>query len=266
MTRKKIAKEIIISLILITIMFLGFFGLSFLSSNIFEEKENISNEIAELSEQIKNINPLQKLWYDLVKADKFNISFEKFNLQYNGIEKREFLYNLAKNNEFYNGSYDDFNIKYFPNESALKYAYELAKDKQNSSFTSEYALKMEKYNHNLSFSNFKDSIIGDNNLTKKTHELFVLDGYNGGYQDFRNLMSKNVFDTIITINYIDSKTQLISKLETRREKLNESYFNINNSKIIKFLAFILLTLYLLRLLIYLLKWSLKTIKTNANTL
>ena len=151
MTRKKIAKEIIISLILITIMFLGFFGLSFLSSNIFEEKENISNEIAELSEQIKNINPLQKLWYDLVKADKFNISFEKFNLQYNGIEKREFLYNLAKNNEFYNGSYDDFNIKYFPNESALKYAYELAKDKQNSSFTSEYALKMEKYNHNLSF-------------------------------------------------------------------------------------------------------------------
>ena len=123
MTRKKIAKEIIISLILITIMFLGFFGLSFLSSNIFEEKENISNEIAELSEQIKNINPLQKLWYDLVKADKFNISFEKFNLQYNGIEKREFLYNLAKNNEFYNGSYDDFNIKYFPNESALKYAY-----------------------------------------------------------------------------------------------------------------------------------------------
>lgn len=208
--------------------------------------ETIKTKNEVLVKKIENIEPLQKLWYELKVIKRFNGDYKKFLDEYGNIQKSEFLFNLTKNNNLCGSckNLGDFNVEYYRHQSALEDAYKIYK---NFEF--------------LEFNAFYDSIMTNESFTKKNYELFVLHGYSGSSTDFIELIREEIKQdkslTYSSINEIETK---IETNKTEQEKIKSSIFYSSSSNLIEYLLWILGIIYGLRIIFFILRWSIQKVK------
>ena len=195
---------------------------------------------------VKKIDPLQKLWYELKVIKRFNGDYKKFLDEYGNIQKSEFLFNLAKNNNLCDSfkNLDDFNVEYYRQQSALKDAYEI----------------YNKFKY-LEFNAFYDSIMTNESFTKKNYELFVLKGYSGSSADFIELIrEERKHDKSLRYSSINEIETKIETNKTEQERIKSSIFYSSSGNLIEYLLWILGIIYGLRIIIFILRWSIQKVK------
>ena len=234
--KKRVAREIVIAGILFFLLLLTYFILAELKDNRNKNLKSLEGEQREL----EIIEPFKRLWFDLKGKKRFNGTYDLFLSEYGTFDKNEVLFNLAKNNELYSGNLVDFQLEYYKNESALDYLYNM---KELRSF--EYEV-------------FLDSIKTNDNFTKRCYEFFILDGYNGSFLDFKELMRKErELNKNFTYKRIENiKTEIETNKESQKD-LKASFINDITDNLQKYLIWILLSFYGLRIIFYAFKWGLK---------
>lgn len=191
---------------------------------------------------VQDIEPFQKLWYEFKVINRFNGDYKDFLDEYGNIQKSEFIFSLAKNNNLYDKNLDDFNVKYYRHQSALKAAYDVYRD--------------FKY---LEYNAYCDSIMTNESFTKKNYELFVIEGYKRSLTDFIELIrEKRKYDKSLTYSYINDIETEIETIKTEQKRIKNSIFYSNN--LIEYLIWIFVIINGLRIIIFILRWSIQKVK------
>lgn len=243
MTQKRIAREVLIAGSILIVLVLAYSIFSMISNKKHNNLNVLKSKQEVLVKKFEDIEPFQKLWYELRQKKRFNEDYKDFLTEYGNIQRSEILFNLAKNNDLVEDNLDDFKIKYYKQESALEYLH-----------------KMNKFK-SLEFNVFYDSIMTNENFTKKSYEMFILDGYNGSLIDFIELMrEKRKFDESMTYSSINDIEADIETNKTGLEGIKDLEFYSKSTNLIEYLLWILGIICGLRIIIYILKWSMQNAK------
>lgn len=210
MTQKSIAREKLFAGLTLIILALAYFTILFVGNKKHNNLDTLKRKQEVLVERFENIEPFQKLWYELRKKKRFNEDYNDFLIEYGKIQRSEILFNLSSNNDLFEGNLYDFCIKYYIHQSALKNLYELDKFKT------------------LEFNVFYDSIMTNERFTKKSYDTFILEGYNGSLNNFINLMREkrknNESISYSSIKNIEADIEM-NKMEQERIKNSIFYYN-----------------------------------------
>ena len=242
MIQKRVAREIILAGVLFIILSLTYLALSKIEKNTYNNLEAIKKTQYELETTFENIEPYQRLWFELKEKNRFNGTYNDFLKEYGTFQKSEVLFNLAKNNDLYDKPLDDFQVDYYKQESALQYLY-----------------NMESF-QTLEYEVFLDSIMLNETFTKNSYEMFIFDGYNKSLTDFKELMrGKRTYDESITYTSLKDYQTQIELNKAEQDKIKTSIFYSISDRLLKYLVWLLCIIYGLRIIYFLFKWSLRKI-------
>lgn len=240
-TKKIIAREFIY-LIVTTILFLIVF---FCCLYLFERNDKLSKEIKNKIEAIDDSLPKkQLLWIELSDIEFYTDSYKEFQTKYSSVENQKFLYQQLKNNNIYTKSLSDFRLKYFRKDLANEDIYEL--------YRNEYGwVSEEKFN----------SLLKKPEVVNWLYKKFVETGYKHSFTDFKNLIS-GTEHKVLSNSELKREFEKRKKLEEDLEKKENSIFNgsFGDDEIFAIGLIVFSLLFLLRYLIYGIKWSINQLK------
>ena len=247
------AREFLIIIILAVISISAYFITIKRNSNIRVNIMAISSEFDVIQNKIDNHGgAFFKHWLLLQRQGAFEGNYESFIEEYGDYSKRELLYKLSQNNNLYiNFRRDNFYKKMYFNNYHLDELYENYK---NTYLTRYYDTSHKFSKPKMSFSAFKKMLFSNEDFLKKNYQLYIIrDDYDLSIETFKGIISTD-YQTF-NINP-DKYFALIPK---RNLKSSEIY-NLKNSLFFDVEVYIfmfILSVYGLRLLILLLRWSIK---------
>jgi len=213
MKQKSITREILFTGLILIVLALGYLTILFIGNKRHNNLDALKSKKEVLVERFEKIEPFQKLWYELRKKKRFNEDYNDFVIEYGEIQRSEILFNLTRNNDLFEGNLNDFCIKYYRHQSALKDSYELDKFET------------------LEFKVFCDSIMTNESFTKNKYDIFILQGYNGSLNNFIKLMrgkrKNNEYLSYSSIKNIEADIEM-NKMQQDRIKNSIFYYNSGN--------------------------------------
>ena len=240
-TKKIIAKEFIYLILGTILFFIIYFGCLY-----FQERNYKSSK--ELEKKIENITDVlskkQLLWFGLSEDKFYSDSFNEFQVKYSDFENQKLLYQQLINNELYTKSLSDFRLKYFRKDKAYEDIYQLYLNQNGR-------IEKEKFN----------SLLKDSKVTNWLYKRFVGEGYKHTFADFNKLIfgpDDKILSEYELRNELEKRKTLEQKLKNKKSSMFNNKFG--DDEIFGIALIVFSILFLLRYLIFGIKWSIKQLK------
>ena len=240
-TKKIIAREFIYLIMGTILFFIIYFGCLYFQERNYKSSKELENRI----ENITDVLPKKQLLWIGLSEDKFySDSYNEFQLKYSNVENQKFLYQQLKNNELYTKSLFDFRLKYFRKELAYEEIYQLYRNENGW-------VEKDKFN----------SLLKDSKVMNWLYKSSVEEGYKHTFADFNKLIF-GLEDQILSESELRIELEKRKILEQKLEKKKSSIFNnsFGDDEIFGIALIVFSLLFLLRYLIYGIKWSIKQLK------
>ena len=248
--KKILAREILTVIGVVVVSLLIYFILNNISQNLIEKDRKLSQEIETL-DKTKRVNyqnieneSLKKVWESFTNNSIYEGTYDDFLKDYGDYSYSEILYRLAKNNGLFTKSLNDFRVKYFTSDQAIRDAYSLWKRPANSTNISYY-----------NFEYFYNNIIKDKEFALVSYETFLKTGYKNSFENFQKLI-RNKSSIKIDPKILNKTSKLIESQQKLRNKILFDYrFSIELIVVCMIIVF-----YSLRFLLFIIIWSIKQLK------
>lgn len=227
---RRLKQELLILGLLLCLFVIGLLVFNRAEKSEIQQTEDLTKLNDSLVTRFEQIEPLQRLWFELVSIEGYAGSYDEFTEDYGKLDRSEVLYNLAMNNGLFSGTLDGFQVTYHRQERALMDAYSL------------------ETNESVSYDAFKDSLEKNEHFTIRSYEKFVLSGYAGSIQKFKDLV-RNSRSTINQPSYEELRA-IRAEIDTTRvdlDRIKETNNSLTKEKFMNYFLWLVIISYGLRI-------------------